>query len=43
MLGECVVRMESGWNISVFCSLVVLSISSVEVIYRGRKELPVTD
>jgi len=39
MLGECVVRMESGWNISALYSLVVLRISSAEVIYRVKKEL----
>jgi hypothetical protein len=39
MLGECVVRMESGWNISALCSLVVLHISSTEVIYRVKKEM----
>ena len=40
MFGECVGRMESGWNISALCSLVVLSISSTEVIYRVKNELP---
>jgi len=40
MLGECVVRMESGWNISALCSLLVLCISSTEVTYRVKKELP---
>jgi hypothetical protein len=40
MLGECFVRVEIEWNISALCSLVVLGISSAEVIYRVKKELP---